>query len=392
MKFTSLLVAATLATCLAAAAPPCQARAEQADVAALLLRHDYRSLEQSLSAVQQEFEAGRLKELELGQAFEPFAALMDAQALQSLRDWAAQSPDSYVAHLALGLSYRVQGSDARGRKFWDDTTPQQRQGMLQNFAMAESELRRSIALTAKPYLSLLNLMSIAAQMGDRPVLNATLVMANEALLDNRKARLQYARFLLPRWGGSYDKLDAFVAQSRAQGVAEDTLLQMQAIELNDRGQILSAEHHGTRAREFFKRALQLARQAGDVKGFSTAYLSSAVKHVCKDDGADRNEPICQAAQGDAPAATAPPPTFTGRPGEDMSHPIVMPAADKFEGVRSEYAWLALRYPGAKRTSQALLPQDGRLYDMLAVTTADQHELKLYFDITAFVDGALHSAR
>ncbi|MDY0745751.1 DUF4034 domain-containing protein [Paucibacter sp. R3-3] len=384
MKLAFSLIATAIAACLATASPTSHARVGQDDVAALLLRHDYATLERSLSAVQQEFEAGQLTELELKRAFEPFAALADAQALQAVREWVAQSPDSYVAHLALGLSYRVQGSDARGRKYWEDTTPEQRKGMLQNFALAEPELRRSITLTAKPYLSLLNLMSIAANMGNRPVLNATLVMANEALPDNRAARLQYARYLLPRWSGSsYDKLDAFVAQSRAQGVAEGTLLQIQAIELNDRGQVLSAEHHGTRAREFFRQALQLARQAGDIKGFRASYLASAIKHVCKEDGTDRDEPICQAAQGDAPAATTKPLTSAGNPGQDMAHAVVMPAVDHFEGVRTEYAWLALRHPGATRTSQALLPQDGRVYDLLSVTTTDSHELKLYFDITAF---------
>ena len=388
MKFAALLVAPLLAACLATAPLAAGASAGQEDVTALLLSPDHGALAQSLTAVQQGFEAGRLTELELQQAFDPFASLTDAQALQALREWAAQSPASYVAHLALGLSHRAQGSNARGRTFWDDTTPAQREGMLEHFALVEPELRRSITLTAKPYLSLLNLMAIAAHRADRPLLNATLLMANEALPGNRMARLQYARFLLPRWGGSPEQLDAFMAQSREQGVAEDTLLQMQAIELNDRGLALRAEHHATRARELFKQALQLARQAGDVEGFRAAYLSAAVKHVCKDDNADRTEPVCLSAQGAVPAATSAAPTFTGRLGEDMAHPVVMPAVDQFEGVRTEYAWLALRHPGARRTAQALVKQGSRVYDVLAITTPDGRDLKLYFDITAFVNGPL----
>ena len=392
MKLAPPLLAIALAISLATSPLASHARDGQEDVAALLLKHDYAALEQSLGAVQQGFEAGRVTEAELRQAFEPFADLTDAQALLALRAWAAQAPNSYVAHLALGLSYRAQGSDARGRKFWEDTAPEQREGMVTNFTLAEPELRKSLALTARPYLSLYNLMSIAAQMGNRPFLHATLLLGNEALPGNRSMRLNYARFLLPRWGGSYEKFDAFVAQSREQGVAEGTLLQMQAIALNDRAQVLRNEHHATRARELFKQALQLARDAGDVKGFRASYLSSAVKHVCKGEDAERSEPVCQVAQSAAPAvtvATAPAgAAFGGRLGDDMAHAVVMPAVGSAEGVRTEYAWLAMRHPGAKRTSQALLPQDGRFYDMLTVTTADGREQKLYFDITAFVDPAL----
>ncbi len=392
MKIASLPVAAVLPVLLAAglagAPGACRADAGEAGVAASLRRHDYDALEQSLSAVQQGFEAGRVTEVELRQAFAPFAELTDAPAQQALRDWVAQSPQSYVAHLALGLSYRAQGSDALGRKFWDDTAPEQREGMLQNFALAEPELRRSVALTARPYLSLLNLMAIAANVSNRPVLHATLLLANEALPDNRSARLQYARFLLPRWGGSPDQLGAFIAQSRAQGVDEATLLQMQAIELNDQGLALVAEHHATRARALFKQALELARQAGDVNGFRASYLSAAIKHVCKGEAAERDDPVCQVAQGGLPAVTSAGATWAGQPGEDMAHAIVMPAVGKIEGVRTEYAWLALRHPGALRTGQALVAQEGRLYDRLSITTADRRELTLYFDITAFVDEAI----
>ncbi len=381
MRLAALLIAGVLAA--VSMAP--RAQTGGADVVALLLHQDDAALEAAFGGAQQRFERGALTEDELRRTFEPFASLRDAQALEKLRDWAARAPQSYAAHLALGLNYRAQGSDARGTKSWARTAPEQRDGLVRHFTLAEPELRASLALTARPYLSLLNLMAIAGTMQNRPFLNASLLLANEALPGNELARLSYAHYLLPRWGGSYDRLDAFVAMSRAQGVAEGTLLKLQAVVLNDRGQTQLAAHDAAGAEARFRDALQLARQAGDDGSFRATSLAAAVKRVCKD-AAD--EPVCQPAAPGTAVARPAAPSLGGPLGGDVEHAVVIPTSDGAEGVRTEYAWLAMRYPAAKRTAQALIVDAGKHYDVLSVTTAQGRDLTLYFDITAFSSGFL----
>ena len=74
----------------------------------------------------------------------------------------------------------------------------------------------------------------------------------------------------------------------------------------------------------------------------------------------------------------------GSDGSSMANAVVVQTELKGgAGVRSEYAWLAQRYPGYKRKLQALMHKDGKAYDRLDITTADGRELSVYFDLTAF---------
>jgi hypothetical protein len=370
-----------LFVCLAVVPMPLRAQTDQGEIAAMLLAQDYGALEQSLGTTQQRFENGTLTEYELREAFKPFESLRDTRVLEKLREWVEQSPQSYEANLALGLNYRALGSAARGKRYWDDTPAEKREAFVHDFTLAEPLLRKSITLTSRPYLSALNLMIIAGNVGPRPFLNAAFLLANEALPSNELARENFARYLLPRWGGSYERFDAFVAISREQGVADRTLVKLQAMALNDRGATLLAEHDGPGADALFKQALQLASQSDDEGGFRAAFLAASIRHVCKE---TPETPTCRpAAPLAVTGATAAGAAFGEQSGEDIEHSIVVLTEDWSEGIRTEYAWLALRYPGSRRTMQVLIPQAGRQYDMLAVTTADGRDLKVYFDITAF---------
>jgi hypothetical protein len=93
---------------------------------------------------------------------------------------------------------------------------------------------------------------------------------------------------------------------------------------------------------------------------------------------------CQTAPPAPPVVAPPGVTYAGSDGSSLANAVVIQTELKgVAGVRSEYVWLSQRYPGYKRTRQALLHQGGKSYDRLDITTADGRELSVYFDITAF---------
>jgi len=67
----------------------------------------------------------------------------------------------------------------------------------------------------------------------------------------------------------------------------------------------------------------------------------------------------------------------------MANAVVIHAKNESTGGAAEYQWIADRFPGYMRGSQALLNEDGRFYDTLDTTTSSGEHKKFYFDITNF---------
>jgi hypothetical protein len=72
-----------------------------------------------------------------------------------------------------------------------------------------------------------------------------------------------------------------------------------------------------------------------------------------------------------------------RDGLSAEKAIVIRANSENEGVSEEYRWLKKQYPGYTRKGQALVPMNGKNYDVLSITTADGVEKAIYFDISGF---------
>lgn len=54
-----------------------------------------------------------------------------------------------------------------------------------------------------------------------------------------------------------------------------------------------------------------------------------------------------------------------------------------KSVDSEYEWIKANYPGSRVQSQALVPKNGKKYDVLTVQLSDGSTKKLHFNIDSF---------
>ena len=236
---TSLISSAALALLLvpillgATLAMTARAQAQQSDVAQdvrhtrlLLRRGSYAQLEERMNDFQAAYRRGALDDASLLQEFGAFE-LADPAMEPNLDAWVATYPTSYAAHLARGLHYFKAGVQTRGAQFGEHTTNEQWRGMQIYLDKARQDLQDSLTLESKPMLTYSLLMRIAMQRGEpqteKTLLETALALDPQALVPRRA----YMTSLETRWGGSLDKMIAFLQSSRDAGLSADQLAQLQ---------------------------------------------------------------------------------------------------------------------------------------------------------------------
>jgi hypothetical protein len=76
--------------------------------------------------------------------------------------------------------------------------------------------------------------------------------------------------------------------------------------------------------------------------------------------------------------------YEGGDGSSLVKAVVIKGAkDSGAGVQSEYEWLRKKFPAYKLRQQSLRGDNGKKYDVLAITTREGKELEVFFDITDF---------
>jgi beta-lactamase regulating signal transducer with metallopeptidase domain len=207
----------------APAAVPAAAQRAAVQVSRNLLQHgQYAELDRRMNGFQQDYEARSLDEAAVLRAFTAFD-VVDPALAANFDAWVKAFPRSYAARLARGTYYFTCGSQTRGSKALSHTTEAQLLGMNLYFGKAQRDLTDSLALTVKPLLSYNVLIRVQMATGSpratRALLDAALKIDPMAM----SVRRAYMRSLQTRWGGSLNKMLAFMDETRKTGLPEDQL-------------------------------------------------------------------------------------------------------------------------------------------------------------------------
>jgi beta-lactamase regulating signal transducer with metallopeptidase domain len=194
----------------------------------LLKAERYAELDQRMNAFQEAYRTGALDELELLRDFNAFL-LADPALATKFDAWLTAFPRSYPARIARGIYYFKCGVQTRGTRFAAHTTEEQFRGMKLYLEKSRQDFEASLAMDPKPMLSYNFLIRISMEhanhAGARNLLDTALSLDPTALL----VRRPYMIALETRWGGSLNQMLDFLEQSRAAGLPDTKLANLQAL-------------------------------------------------------------------------------------------------------------------------------------------------------------------
>jgi tetratricopeptide (TPR) repeat protein len=223
------------------------------------LRSDhFQKLDVALTALQRRYERGSIDEVELRDAFNTLAVAESALA-PKYDVWVEKYPRSYAARLAKAIYYRKVAQDRRGGDTIDNTSAKNIEGMEEALKVSLAESQTSIALTARPLLSYIQMIVSARLLGfpdhGRRFLDSAVKIAPRTAI----ARGSYLMNLAPRWGGSVQEMEGFVTECQSVGLSQPKMNALKAIVAEEQGwEHLYVDEDAVAAERDFDRADSLS--------------------------------------------------------------------------------------------------------------------------------------
>ena len=240
------------------AAPATVSASSRSDPIELLKAGKYTELDVQMNGIQAAYELGRTDDVAVLNAFRAFY-VPDPSLEPYYVVWIKHYPNSYAAHLALGIYYKYQGREARGGAYASETSQGRFNLMDLAFASALPELNKSLELTKKPIVTYVHLMDITAHAGNRSSADSELDAANHADPHNFAVRMKYMEVMRPRWLGRPGDMQAFYDRCKADQLSQAQLDILQSVVLDDDASIRQDnDADNTVVRDEYAKAIALA--------------------------------------------------------------------------------------------------------------------------------------
>lgn len=193
------------------------------EVSGLLQRGEFDELERRMTALLQDKLTKPEARNNLDRSFETWFRRPDLELRPLLENWKKAKPQSSFAYAASGMSYLAMAAHARGSDYLSKTPDSNLESMDRLLNLADTELRRAVALDARLTPTYLAMIAVGRYgLGDayleQTVRTAMRVdPANFAIYDELMWALQ------PQWGGSLEQMTA-LGKAALKHAAENPLL------------------------------------------------------------------------------------------------------------------------------------------------------------------------
>lgn len=211
-------------------------------VLSLLRSSQFSHLSQRYEDLQLQYETGLINDRDLTLQYQAFYdTLSENEAF--LNQWVEKSPKSYPARLARGIYYASVGAERRGSDTIRNTTQEKLHDLHRYLDLSNRDIADSLPLTAKPIVSVLQLLKSSKHRDGKQVNRMWLDYANRIAPNNYGVRRQYMITLAPRWGGSYEEMWAFLKECQDQQLPSEYLKVLEARIYLDQAQMWCCERN-----------------------------------------------------------------------------------------------------------------------------------------------------
>lgn len=179
----------------------------------LLVKKDFKQLMSKMTSYQKRYQEDIRNEIAFALAFDAFA-LPEPSYEAILNEWISQYPDSYIPLLARGQYYKKMGWHKRGGKFAPETSKNQFNQLYLFHSKALLDIDKVIAIKPDITLSYAIKIDLAKGLSDHALQLSALKDGMEVNPASYEIRKSYLYSILPRWGGSYDQIAVFLADTK----------------------------------------------------------------------------------------------------------------------------------------------------------------------------------
>lgn len=236
----------------------------------LLHHQNYDKLNKILLKRDAAYEADITQEIDFSLAVEAFANA-DPEHEALLTEWIARFPESHIPYLVRGVYYSHLGYTWRGTEASSKTSRKQFAKMASYHDNAYRDLEKSIQLkpTTIAYSTLIDLSSSSRGGKSREDVLIDGLALEPASYAIRKS---YLFKLMPRWGGSYEQIDAFLEDTRLYVETNPALNPLLGFKDYVMGYNVQSSGRFEEALEHYTQALNFGEKEWVLKQRGTTYL------------------------------------------------------------------------------------------------------------------------
>jgi tetratricopeptide (TPR) repeat protein len=242
----------------------------------------FKSLNSKLEEFQQAFEEDYQAEDYVFDAFEVFKKA-DTVYEPIMQNWVKQFPASYAPYVARAEYYCACALQARGNKRAIEKDQNEYKEMERYYSLALLDIDQALKLNVGLDVCYVLTVEIGMALEKEELITNALVEASKYHPYGYRVRLKYLQTLTPRNGGSYEKMEGFIASCAKFAVYNSKIKELSASIPADKGSVFSYLGKYDQAAKMYTEALKYSNYHSYYAARGDAYAKlQDYKHTLED--------------------------------------------------------------------------------------------------------------